>query len=63
MRDDRENRFPGRSGVVWPRGEEGKGKLGISNHFFDVVGKQVKGNETSTREILVGFWRKPWQVM
>ena len=37
MRDDRENRFPGRSGVVWPRGEEGKGKLGISNHFFSML--------------------------
>ena len=52
MRDDVENRFQ-RSGVVWPRKEEEKGKLDILNHFLNVVKKQVKGNEISVREILV----------
>ena len=43
MRDDVENRFQ-RSGVVWPRGEEEKGKLDILNHCLNVK-KQVKGNK------------------
>lgn len=61
MTDDMENKFQRRSGVVWPREEEGKGELGISSHFLNVVGKKVEGNEISVRrEILVGFWKKAW---
>ena len=62
MRDDVENRFQ-RSGVVWPREEEEKGKLDILNHFLNVMKKQVKGNKISVREILVGFWKKAWLML